>query len=132
MKGFLREFESYVLILSSLVVLAMSYGLIASSWGIVLFIGLISLIINLVNINLLTKAEFLEIADGTVSTLDKLMRKGIILGTTRFILMWAMLVTLVTFNLFAWQLYIFSMFLSVYVAFKTAEKFNIDLKKEIK
>ncbi len=113
---------------SSLVLLGMSFGFLPQS-AVVLFILFVGqFVLNMASLERMTKEELLKISKG--SMVENFMAEGPIVGPIRLVLFWTLIATLLTFNMFAWYIFVLFYVLSGFILKHYADKFGIDLTKD--
>jgi hypothetical protein len=115
-------------IISSLVLLGMSFGFIPQSVLVIFMIFTWQFILNINALRDMTKDEIEKIANRNM--FENFMAEGPIVGPLRLVLFWTLVATFVTFNMFAWYIYVLFYGLSAYTLIYQAEKHGVKLTKE--
>jgi len=106
----LRSLESLLVIVGSILILGMSYGIFIQSISVIIIITGATLVTSTMYINGMNKEEFAYFINKDIGLYDRFMNIGPIVGPVRMFLALCILMTLITFNLFAWQIYLISYF----------------------
>jgi len=124
----LKSLESGFVIVGSILLLGMSYGLITPSILLIILITIGGLITSTIYLNNMDKEVFASYVDKEVGMVERFKKVGPIIGPIRLFLSLSVTITFITFNLFAWQLYIVSYLYLTLVIMARARKLGVELK----
>jgi hypothetical protein len=124
----LKSLESLFVIVGSVLLLGMSYGFIAPSMILVIIITVGGLITSTIYINNMTKEEFSNHIDKDIGIYDKFMKLGPVIGPIRIFLIILILLTLITFNLYAWQVWLAAYIYITFIITAKVKHFGLEDK----
>ena len=121
----LKNASSVSIILGSLILLGMSYGVLGPSYIVIGLWLIFQNALNTIEINTYTKEDFDEI--GKLSTFENFTKENVVIGSIRMILYISIMLTVITFNLFAWQLYLISMAYGQYILYSKGKQLGLNI-----
>jgi len=124
----LKNVSNISIILGSLVLLGMSYGVLTPSYIVVGIWFIFQGVISTIEISSYDKDYIDKIFNN--NTIDNFLKEGKIIGSIRLVLYISLILTLITFNLFAWQLYLLTMVYAQFILYNKAKQYNIDIYKK--
>ena len=119
--------ESLLVIATSIIVLCMSYGIVTPNIGVVIIMAGATLVTSTMHINMMSKDEFISYIDEDIGIYGKFMTIGSVIGPIRMFLAICIFMTLITFNLFSWQIYLASYFYIALLVYNKKKQLGLDL-----
>lgn len=105
----------------------MSYGIVTPNIGVVIIMAGATLVTSTMHINMMSKDEFISYIDEDIGIYGKFMTIGSVIGPIRMFLAICIFMTLITFNLFSWQIYLASYFYIALLVYNKKKQLGLDL-----